>query len=160
MNILYEVQSHLRADTLGIAASSSCRVLPVNTMMKNELLFSPCFIFMPIFFLFELFTEQERRGGWESCRTTRRLDFGCVRCSIWPVTKEFRLWACWGAFCPRGNKTNAHNFLMPPTHMCSSKQELAIWRKWLFMTQITQEWAHLVIKRSRRTCPVPPWCES
>lgn len=44
------------------------------------------------------------------------------------------VWACWSARCPEGNETTAHNFLMPPTHMCtflvcdSSKQELAVSR--------------------------------
>lgn len=29
-------------------------------------------------------------GSVESCRRAQRLDFGCDRCSVWPVTNEFR----------------------------------------------------------------------
>lgn len=56
------------------------------------------------------------------------------RCSIWPVTKEFRCGGVLENTLPLGDNTTTHNFLMPPTHMCtffvcdSSKQELAMSR--------------------------------
>lgn len=93
------------------------------------------------------------------------------RCSIWPrLAKEFQCGRVGERALPRGNSTAQQPrtlILMPPTHMCtsssfffferdSSKQELS-WRKWLFMTQmLTQEWAHLVIKRSHRNAQCPP----
>lgn len=62
--------------------------------------------------------------------------------------------SAWRAFCPEGNETTSHNFLTPPTHIQTGTG--CVWRKWLFMTQITLEWAHLVI----RDQPMPTWSQS
>lgn len=61
-------------------------------------------LFLFLYFLSELFTEWEQKGVEVSqilqANTTDGFWLWMVDCcSIWPVTKEFRLWAYWKTLC-------------------------------------------------------------
>lgn len=125
------------ADTLGITTSSSCRVLPVNTTIKKKswiIVFTMLFLF-PIFPVWAIY-RVGAESGWECWVLQESTTVGFWLWSLLCLARyEWVLvWACWRALCPKGNKTTAHNFLMPPTHTCtflvcnSSKQELAMSR--------------------------------
>lgn len=102
-----------------------------------EIVFTVVFL-IPIFFPFGAIyrfgcsgLEEEVEGGVVE-------KFGSL-----PVTGFWRGRA-FRAFCPKGNETTTHNFLTPPTHIQTGTG--CVERKWLFMTQIAQEWAYLVIR--------------
>lgn len=136
--------------------------LSVNTMIKIELLFSLCCFYS---FLWAIYRMGAQRSGGVSNRAGRIQHNGWIwlwmvdRCSVWPEKNS-----CVGVLenaLPLGNNTTTHIFLMSPTHMCTFLCVIPANRIWLFLeelifiTQITQEWAHLVINTSHGNtlCP-------
>lgn len=69
----------------------------VNTMIKTVSIMLLLFLC----FLFELFTDWEQRGSGSVSNTTDGFWQWMVdRCSVWPVTKEFRCGRAGGTLCP------------------------------------------------------------
>lgn len=128
---------------LGIATSPSCRILAVNTMIKTELLFPLCYFCSYLSCLSYLQNGSRRvkgSGGVLNAAGYNTTDgfwlWMVDRCSIWPVTKEFRCGRAGENALPLGNSTTTHSFLMPPTHMCTFSCAIPANRNWLCLEEM------------------------
>lgn len=74
----------------------------------------------------------------ESGRLTQRMDFGCgwlIAALFGPLQKISGVGVLENAL-PLGNNTTTHNFLMPPTHMCTILCVIPANRNWLCLEEM------------------------
>lgn len=118
--------------TGGIATSSSCRIL----MIETELLFSLCY-FYP-YLSCSSYLQHGSGGVCGSCRLTPRMDLGfgrSIAALFGPLQQISGVGVLENAL-PLGNNTTTHSFQMPPTHMCTFFSVISANRNWLRLEEM------------------------